>query len=98
MGKFYKISEEKMIAIADRVRAMAGTTSKMTVDDVIYWLGRVLYIPQSSATSEFTVQLDVGPCTAAGIIPVYQKVTAESTFTLPMSGMFITTAVGELIE
>lgn len=93
----YSITSENLNNIAKRTQEMAGTTKLMTPEDIIYFLNSVKFIPQSTATSEFTVQFDFSPCTAVGKIPVYQKGTAASTFNMP-AGMFSSIAVGEITE
>ena len=96
MSKFYKISEEKMIAIADRVRAMAGTTNKMTVDDVVYWLGRVLYIPQGWANTTAHLENIEAGSNASGMIATIQRGFASSE--LLMEEMTVTTTASGTLE
>lgn len=87
----YLIRSDTLTAIADRTREMAGTNKKLTPADIIYWLGRVKFIPQGWATSEFTLDFD---CGASGVLPVVVKGTASSEFTLN----FESSAVGALQE
>lgn len=96
-GGQYAISAEIMNAIVAEIQKMSGRTKPLTPKEMLYWLRRVVYIPQGYAESEFAVQYDFSPSTATGRIPVYQKGTAESTFIMPI-GMFSSTAVGEVIE
>lgn len=80
MEKYYKVAESDLVAIADRTRTMAGVGRGLTIEDIIYWLGRVIYIPQGNASSEFT--LDFGTNTATAILPTVVKSSASSEFTL----------------
>lgn len=73
MADYYKISGETLIAIADRTRAMAGTSKKLTPDEIIYWLGRVIYLPQGNANAG-TCTLDfVAVSGAVGAIVTVNK-------------------------
>lgn len=56
----YSITSESLNNIAKRTQEMAGTTKLMTPEDIIYWLNRVNFIPQSTATSEFTLEFEAG--------------------------------------
>lgn len=40
------------------VQKMAGTSSKMTAADIVYWLGRVKYTPQGNAESSVSLSFD----------------------------------------
>lgn len=92
MAEYYKISGETLTAIADRTRQMAGTNKKLTTAEIIYWLGRVKFIPQGWANSEFA--LDFAPSTATGRLPNVVRGTANSAFALD----FTSSAVGTLKE
>ena len=92
MAEYYRISGDTLTAIADHTRTMAGTNKRLTPAEIVYWLGRVKFIPQGWANSEFA--LDFAPSTATGILPVVVKGTANSAFTLN----FESTAVGALQE
>ena len=91
--KYYKISGETLTAIADRARVMANTKAKMTPAEIIHWLGRVAFIPQGHASSEFALGSFSG--TAIGILPTVYKGRASSEFAL---GAFESSAVGALTE
>jgi hypothetical protein len=73
------------------VQDMSGSGKDMKPDDIIYWLGRVKYIPQWWASSEFTLDFDGS---AYGILPNVAKRVASSEFILD----FETSAIGVLIE
>ena len=77
--KYYKVAESDLVAIADRTRTMAGTSNGMTIDDIVYWLGRVIYIPQGRASSEFALDFETS---GIAILPNVQKASATSAFTL----------------
>lgn len=93
MAEYYKISGETLTAIADRTRQMAGTSNKLTPAEIVYWLGRVKFIPQGWANSELV--LPTFESGATGINPVVVKGMANSTLVLPT---FESSAVGELQE
>lgn len=78
----YSITSESLNNIAKRTQEMAGTTKLMTPEDIIYWLDRVKFIPQSTATSEFTLEFEAG---ADSRLPTVIKGTATSEFTLPFA-------------
>ena len=88
----YSITDDSLNAIAKRTQEMAGTNKLLTPADIIYWLGRVQFVPQGWASSEFT--LDFAPSTASGILPTVYKGAASSEFTLN----FESSAVGALSE
>lgn len=93
MAEYYKISGETLTAIADRTRQMAGTNKKLTPAEIIYWLGRVKFIPQGWADSTFI--LPTFESTTAARNPVVVRATANSTFVLPT---FESGATGALQE
>ena len=92
MAEVYRISGDTLTAIADRTRAMAGTNQKLTPAEIIYWLGRVKFIPQGWANSEFAISF--APSSATGRLPVVVKGTANSAFALN----FTSGATGALQE
>ena len=51
----YAVLSESLNEIARLTGVMAGTNKAMTLAEIIYWLGRVIYIPQGNASSEFTL-------------------------------------------
>lgn len=82
---------DKLTTIADRTREMAGTSQKLTLDDIIYWLGRVKFIPQGWANSEFAPDFD---SIVSSKLPVVVKGVANNEFKLN----FETNATGALQE
>ena len=78
MAEYYKISRETMTAIADRTRAMAGTTKKLTPDEIIYWLGRVLYVPQGYAETGYHLEPMAYSSNTTGIVPTVYRGGASS--------------------
>ena len=75
MGKFYRIKEETMTAIADITRKMAGRSAKLSPDEIAYWLNRVAYIPQGNAESAQSISQ---VSSASGIVPTVYRGTAIS--------------------
>ena len=61
---------------------MAGTTKLMTPEDIIYFLNSVKFIPQSTATSEFTLEFEAN---ADSKLPAVTKGTANSEFTITIT-------------
>lgn len=57
MAEYYRISSDTMTAIADRTRALSNTSDKLTPEDIVYWLGRVIPLPQGRASSESSLSL-----------------------------------------
>lgn len=89
MNDLYKISRERLENIADRVRAIAGLTRKLTPAEIVYWLERVKFTPSSVGESEFTLNF---ASTAAGRLPDVAKGNASSNFNIN----FATSAIGVL--
>ena len=73
------------------IQTMAGTKQSMTPAKMLYWLGRVKYIPQGWASSDISLNLDT---VAEGRLPAVVKGFATSTLTLS----FEPSAVGALQE
>lgn len=65
--------------VVGHIQTMAGTKQSMTPAKMLYWLGRVKYIPQSNAESSFSLEFDSG---ATGTLPDYQVGTATSAFSM----------------
>ena len=92
MADYYKISGETLTAIADHTRTMAGINRKLTPAEIVYWLGRVIYIPQSNASSVMTPPTFTAGATAR--LPVVVKATSNSEFAVN----FESTATGAITE
>lgn len=92
--KYYAVKETDLVAIADRTRAMAGTNEPLSIPEIIYWLGRVAYIPQGRATS--VLNASVLESNGVAILPDVQKSSPFSEFTTNVT--FETIVVGELVE
>lgn len=65
----YVIQKETMTLIADRLRVLVGKTTPLTPAEIAYYLERVLFTPQSYASSEFNLSFD---SSASGILPDVQ--------------------------
>lgn len=76
----YAVLSESLNEIARLTGVMAGTNKAMTLEDIIYWLGRVIYIPQGVASSAFT--LDYFDTDVTGRLPNVVRASASSAFTL----------------
>lgn len=89
--KYYRINGDPLDAIAKQVQKMVGITEKMTPAEMLYWLGRITYIPQGWARS--TMIMPVFATGATARLPVVVKTTANSESS--MSSLdFESTAVG----
>lgn len=89
--QLYKVGYNWVAQVVDHVQDMVGRTTSFTLEEIVYWLGRVKYIPQGYAESTLTLSFDNG---ASGVLPVVQRGTASSSFTLN----FESSAVGALQE
>ncbi len=76
---YYKMRGSWFTDMADCVRTMAGTSSKLTPEEMLYWLERVKYIPQGNAESILTLSFSSH---AVGMLPVVVKGAASSVLEL----------------
>lgn len=72
----YAIASADLNALGAITQKMAGKSALMTIADMVYWLNRVIYIPQGNAESEQTIVSQIS--TASGRLPVVQRGTAIS--------------------
>lgn len=63
--------------VVGHIQAMAGTRQNMTPAMMLYWLGRVKYIPQSMAESSFCLDFEDS---ASGWLPDVPRGKASSAF------------------
>ena len=75
----YAVGQNWFAQLVGHVQTMAGTKKDMTPATILYWLGRVAYIPQGNAESSFSLEFDSG---ATGTLPDYQVGTATSAFSM----------------
>ena len=61
------------------IQTMAGTKQSMTPAKMLYWLGRVKYIPQGVAGTEFALDMGVE---LTGRLPAVAKASASSSMAL----------------
>ena len=92
-NKFFKINGGILDAIAKKLQKMVGTNKKMTPEEIIQWLDKVIFFSQGWAFSDFTTPEFIVGATAR--LPVVVKGTASSIMTVPS---FTAGAVGEIIE
>lgn len=88
----YSIGHNWFARVVERLRVMVNNDRDFTPEEIVYWLGRVAFIPQGYAESTFS--LVFAPSTATGILPTVYKGTANSEFSLS----FESSAVGALSE
>lgn len=80
MDEYGKIKKSILSEVADEIRKAAGLTRELTPVEMIYWLKRIIAIPQGHANYEFT--LNFTPSTASGSLPTIYKGVASSEFAL----------------
>lgn len=88
----YKVGRNWLADLVEITQKMAGKSSGMTLDDVIYWLNRVQFIPQGNAESVQSIVSQIS--IAVGIIPTVYRGTAISSQSITN----ISNAVGYLVE
>lgn len=87
----YAISSEDLNALGAITQKMAGKSTLMTVDDMIYWLNRVQYIPQGYAESYNSCD---NSSFASGIVPTVYIGSALSSQSIYNTS----SATGALVE
>ena len=87
----YSIGQNWFASVVERLRVMVNSNRDFTPEEIVYWLGRVAFIPQGYAESAFSLDFATG---ASGILPTVYTGTATSEFTLN----FESSAVGALSE
>ena len=97
MNEYGKIKKSIMSEVADEIRKAAGLSRELTPVEMIYWLKRVIYLPQGHAKSEFELGTLAMSSTASGVLPEVVRGTASSVFNLNTLN-FTSTAVGALQE
>lgn len=88
----YKVGRNWLADLVEITQKMAGKSSDMTLDDVIYWLNRVQFIPQGNAESVQSIVSQIS--IAVGIVQTVYRGTAISTQSITN----ISNAVGSLAE
>ena len=73
----YAVPKSVLTAIADRTRAMAGVTESLSLDEIVYWLGRVTYIPQARGMTEY---VPVPETTGDAILPTVQRCSGQTEY------------------
>lgn len=77
--------------VVGHIQTMAGTKQNMTPAKMLYWLGRVKFIPQGRADAEFRQNIDP---TATGRLPNVVKGTANCEYKIDLTP----TATGTIQE
>lgn len=88
----YAVPKSVLTAIADRTRTMAGVTESLSLDEIIYWLGRVSYIPQARGMTEYTWNNYSTSGTA--ILPDVQRTSGLAKY---VWNDYTTSVTGELV-
>lgn len=97
MDEYGKIKKSILSEVADEIRKAAGLTRELTPAEMIYWLKRIIYLPQGHANSEFTLDTLVMSSTASGVLPEVVRGTINSVFNLNTPN-FTSAVVGALQE
>ena len=71
----YKVGRNWLSDLVAVTQNMAGKKSDMTLEDILYWLNRVQFIPQGNAEISLYLSFE---SSARGILPDVQIGTAES--------------------
>lgn len=79
----YKIKRETMTRIADKLRVVVGKTTPLTPEEIAYYIDRIIFTPQSYASSTFNLTFD---STVSGKLPDVQFGEANSQFALNFVG------------
>ena len=87
--QLYKVGYNWVAQVVDHLQDMVGKTASFTLEEIVYWIGRVKYIPQGYAESVFSLVFDTG---ANAWLPNVQKGIASAEFSL----IFETIATGAL--
>ena len=75
----YAIGYNWFAQVVGHIQTLAGTKKDMTPAMILYWLGRVKYIPQGIADTEFALDMGVE---LTGRLPTVAKATASSSIAL----------------
>lgn len=93
---FGLIKKSIMSEVAEEIRKAAGLSRELKPSEMIYWLKRIIYLPQGHASSENTLNL-VQSNTAVGILPEVVRGVANSVTNLNITN-FTSATVGALQE
>lgn len=93
----YKIGYNWFAQVVEYVQTMAGTTKDMTPADIVYWLGRVMYIPQGWASDMLQLAGMALSGGASGYVVDVQRGSATSTLAIGEMNLNAT-ATGALEE
>lgn len=73
----YWAPESWFVRLAGLTRKMAGVGKKLVREDILYWLGRVSFIPQGHAYGTYEASIEPYTSTCGGRNPEYQVRQAE---------------------
>ena len=73
----YKIKRETMTRIADKLRVVVGKTTPLTPAENAYYIDRIIFTPQSYATSNINNPI-VLMSTGIGLLPMVYKTISNS--------------------
>lgn len=64
----YLIKGETLTAVANHTRKLANITDELTLEEIVYWLGRVVPLVQGHASSELTLIPNNYESSAIGVL------------------------------
>lgn len=95
----YKIKRETMTRIADKLRVVVGKTTPLTPAEIAYYIDRIIFTPQSYASSAFNLTFD---SRVSGKLPDVQLGEIESQiildFVSEVSGLLPEYEIGEILS
>lgn len=93
MAEYYRISGDTLTAIADRTRVLAGTTDKLTPDEIINCLSAVKVVVRGKASSEAEAWSEC--FSAAGGATFPYEITGPKCY---YNGVLLPGIPGEMLE
>lgn len=93
----YKIKRETMTLIADKLRRVVGKTTPLTPAEIAYYIERIIFTPQSYATTNFKIQIGQFSSAITGRIPEIPQGIVNDIFDIN-ANYFTTDIIGLLPE
>lgn len=91
----YKIRRETLEAIAEKLRALVGKKEKLTPDEIIYYLGRVIFTPQTYAKTTFSINNNQFNSSIKAEFPFIHATQCSNNFSIEQA-LFDSSAYGIL--
>lgn len=68
--KSYRIKRETLVAIAEKLRVLVGKSTPLTPSEIAYYIGKVIFTPQSYANVQLDLAKGTYECNASGQLPI----------------------------